>query len=97
MARRLSAALYGQRMNGKMMAYNTAKVDEVVLALLHLTSFDDHGATRAWRSHDWDALDRLHTKGLISDPRSKAKSVVLSDKGAKLATELFGRYFGDSV
>ena len=49
------------------------KVDKMVLALLWLTSA---GKQRAWKSHDWDALERLHSKGYISDPRSKAKSVV---------------------
>jgi hypothetical protein len=50
--------------------------------------------TRAWKGFDWDCLDRLHARGLISDPKSKAKSVVLSDDGARLAEELFLRHFG---
>jgi hypothetical protein len=70
------------------------KIDEAVLALLHLTSFSEQGVTRAWKGHDWDSLNRLHEKGMISDPRSKAKSVVLSDEGAKRAGELFERLFG---
>ena len=41
----------------------------------------------AWKSHDWDALDRLHAQGYISDPKSKAKSVVLSAEGVKRARE----------
>jgi hypothetical protein len=49
----------------------------MVLALLYLTiSEQNEWGARAWKSHDWDALDRLHTKGYISDPKSKAKSVV---------------------
>jgi len=40
-----------------------------VLALLHLTSFmegqGEFAFTRAWKGHDWAALDRLHQKGLI--------------------------------
>ena len=71
------------------MNYDTNKVDDMVLALLHLTSFKDGGIVRAWKSHDWDALDRLCEKGLISDPKTKAKSVVLSDEGAQRAKELF--------
>ena len=71
------------------MNYDANKVDDLVLALLHLTSSSDHGIVRAWKSHDWDALDRLHEKGLISDPKTKAKSVVLSDEGAQRAKELF--------
>lgn len=70
------------------------KIDEVVLALLYLTSFTDHGFVRAWKGHDWDALNRLHEKGLISDPKSKAKSVVLSEEGARQSEELFFKLFG---
>jgi len=36
------------------------KIDEAVLALLYLTLH--HGA-RAWKGHDWDALDRLYQRG----------------------------------
>src|SRR5437016_683510 len=38
------------------MEYDEGKVDEMVLALLHLTSFNEQGFTRAWKGHDWDAL-----------------------------------------
>lgn len=69
------------------------KIDDTVLALLHLTSFSDHGITRAWKGLDWDSLNRLHQRGFISDPRSKAKSVVLSDDGAQRANELFTKLF----
>jgi hypothetical protein len=74
--------------------YNKGKVDEMVLALLHLTSFRDHESVRAWKSHDWDALDRLCEKGLISDPKSKSKSVILTAEGARRAEELFRKFFG---
>lgn len=66
------------------------KIDEAVLALLWLTL---HNGQRAWKGHDWDALDRLHRKGLIADPVSKAKSVVLTDEGLKRAEELFQMLF----
>lgn len=74
-------------------SYDTDKVDEAVLALLHLNAFGLHGVTRAWKGFDWDALDRLHARGLISDPRSKARSVVFSDEGSRLAEELFREQF----
>lgn len=70
------------------------RLDEVVLALLYLNSFVDHGITRAWKSLNWDSLDRLHARGLISEPWSKAKSVVLSEEGALLAAELCEKHFG---
>ena len=80
---------------GAPMEYDREKVDEVVLALLWLTAFDvDQYGSRAWKSHDWDALGRLHAKGYISDPKSKAKSVVLSEEGIERARELFERHFG---
>ena len=77
------------------MEYDKDKVDEMVLALLWLTAFDeDQFGTRAWKSHDWGTLDRLHEKGYISDPKSKAKSVVLSVEGSERSRKLFERHFG---
>jgi len=67
------------------------------LALLHFNAHTDHGVTRAWKGFDWDTLDRLHALGFISDPKSKAKSVVLTDEGARVAEELFRRHFGKAV
>jgi hypothetical protein len=75
------------------MEYNKEKVDEMVLALLYLTMFDEKPGFRAWKGHDWDALDRLHAKGYISNPKSKAKSVVMSEQGAQRAQELFEKHF----
>lgn len=68
----------------------------MVLALLYLTTFEDGSVLRAWKGHDWSALDRLHQKGYISNPASKAKSVILTDEGAKRSKELFEQYFSDS-
>ena len=59
--------------------------------------FEDHGVTRAWKGQDWDALNRLYERDLIHDPKNKAKSVVLTDAGKKLATELFSKLFGKAV
>ena len=77
-----------------MNAYDTDKVDQAVLALLHLTAFEDRGGVHAWKGHDWEALNRLHEKGLISNPKRKAKSVVLTDEGSKRSEELFAKLFG---
>jgi DNA-binding PadR family transcriptional regulator len=78
---------------------NLQKIDDAVLALLHSTSFSEgRGAfkvTRAWKGHQWDALDRLHAQGYISDPVGKAKSVALSEAGAQRARDLFERMFCD--
>ncbi|MEF3062581.1 DUF6429 family protein [Ralstonia solanacearum] len=72
------------------MTLNTDAIDEVVLALLFLNLSDGN---RAWKSLDWDALSRLHDKGLIGDPVSRAKSVVLTDAGRREAERLFTEYF----
>jgi hypothetical protein len=75
------------------MEYDRDKVDEMVLALLYLTSFEDGPRLRAWKGMDWEALNRLHEKGCIGDPKSKAKSVMLTEEGAKRSKTLFERYF----
>lgn len=64
-----------------------------MLALLHLNTFKHHGQVRAWRIFDWDAVDRLHDKGFIEDPRSRAKSVPLTAEGASASEEAFDRQF----
>ena len=55
-----------------------------------------HDSRRAWKSFDWDALDRLHAKGLISDPVGKAKSVMFTDEGLERARSLFQEMFASS-
>ncbi len=69
------------------------EIGEAVLALLWLNAFDDHGQIRAWKTFDWDAMDRLHERGMISDPKSKAKSVVLTGEGRRAAEQAFRRKF----
>lgn len=76
------------------MEYDENKVDEMVLALLYLTSSRDQYGTRAWKGLNWEVLDRLHEKGYIGDPREKSPTVLLSESGAKLSRELFIKYFG---
>ena len=71
---------------------DTDKIDEAVLALLHLTLHDGARA-RAWKGHDWEALNRLHCKGMIGEPISKAKSVVLTDQGLEESERLFRKLF----
>jgi len=71
--------------------YDHNKVDEVVLALLQLTLHDSY---RAWKEFQWDTLDQLYEKGWIENPRSKAKSVVLTEEGLANSARLFQLYFG---
>jgi hypothetical protein len=72
------------------MDYDEQKVDDAILGMLYLTL---HDGVRAWKSFDWDALNRLHQKGYISNPVSKAKSIVFTDDGLKAAERLFNQYF----
>jgi hypothetical protein len=79
------------------MQENLDKIDEAVLALLHLTSFTEGKGefmfTRAWKGHDWAAMNRLHEKGFISDPKTKAKSVHVTREGREKSEELFKKLF----
>jgi hypothetical protein len=76
------------------MEYDKDRVDEMVLALLYLTSSRDEYATRAWKGLDSQAMDRLYKKGYIGDPKEKSASVALTEAGARLSKELFFKHFG---
>ena len=72
------------------MTLDTDKIDRAVLALLYLGL---HDVDRAWKGFDWEAMNRLHEKGFISDPRGKAKSVVFTDEGLIEARRLLEELF----
>lgn len=72
------------------MELNEQKVEDVVLAVLWLTL---HEERRVWKTLDWNTMDRLHHKGYISDPASRAKSVVLTEEGLSRATMLAKQIF----
>ncbi len=80
------------------MDYDAERIDDAVLALLVFTvqQEDDYGA-RAWKGHDWEALNRLHEKGFIGDPVSKAKSVGVTPEGLAKGRELFEKLFSRST
>jgi hypothetical protein len=67
------------------------KVDGAILALLQLGL---HEGDRVWKTFDWDAMNRLHAKGLISDPVGKSKSVSLTERGMAESTRLLVQLFG---
>jgi hypothetical protein len=69
---------------------DTEKIDQAILALLYLTLHDEN---RAWKSFDWDAMNRLDEKGYIFDPVNKAKSVALTEEGLGEAKRLFKKLF----
>lgn len=82
------------------MKIDQEKFDEIVLALLFHNSWrEDIGKNnvyRAWKSLDWDALDRLHEKQLIGSPEGKAKSIVLTEEGYILAKQLYEKHFAEN-
>jgi Mn-dependent DtxR family transcriptional regulator len=43
---------------------------------------------------DWGLMDLLYKKGWIAGPQSKAKSVVLTEDGERLAQEFLHKHFG---
>ena len=71
-----------------------SKLAEAALAILSLTL---HDGGRVWKGLDWNLMDRLYEKGWIVDSRSKAKSVVLTEAGERLAQEFLVRHFGRRV
>ncbi len=73
------------------MEIDTDRIDDAVLALLYLGL---HDGGRTWKGFDWEAMNRLHEKGMISDPVGKAKSVVFTPEGEQRSKELFHQMFG---
>ena len=72
------------------MKLDESKIDDAILALLMLGL---HDGNRAWKGFDWDGMARLHAEGLISNPRGRTKSVVLSEAGLARAQELLQHLF----
>jgi hypothetical protein len=64
----------------------------LALALLYLNLGSDKWGVRAWKSIPWKIMDRLHEQGLIGNPASKAKSVIVTEEGERRAREMFERY-----
>jgi hypothetical protein len=71
------------------MDIDTDRIDAALLALLLLGL---HDGSRVWKTFDWDAMNRLHDKGMISDPVGKAKSVVLTEEGQRTTSGPRRRY-----
>lgn len=73
------------------MKLDPEKIDRAVLALLRLGL---HEQRRAWKGFDWDAMNRLHEKGFISDPVGKAKSIAFTEEGLQESERLLEELFG---
>src|SRR5712691_11092552 len=98
--RRLNAARRGSSLAlaRQPMTLDNDKIDRAVLALLYLGL---HDVARAWKGFDWEAMNRLHEKGFISDPRGKAKSVVFTadglDEARRLLEQLYSAESGEHL
>lgn len=66
------------------------KVDEAILALLWL---NQHVTGVAWKGFDWATMNRLHERGLISDPARRRKSVWFTEEGDAAAENAFRSLF----
>ena len=69
---------------------DTDRIDEAVLALLW---FNLSATGTAWKGFDWTIMERLHERGLISDPVGKARSVQMTPEGRREAERLFNELF----
>lgn len=68
------------------MSYDRQRAAEFTLALMYLTL---HDGVRAGKGISSDVLDELFERGLISDPKSKGTSVILTDEGLTRSRALF--------
>ena len=79
------------------MTYDESKIEDAVLALLAIFSFD---GGRAWKGFDFDVMARLHAQYLIENPASKNNSVWLTpqglERGRKIAEQIFSSSPGDA-
>lgn len=74
-------------------------IHDLTLALLYLTRFkegkgrfhDEDSLFRAWKSYDWDALDRLSEEEFTID-RHGNKSLYLTEEGVEKAQEILKQY-----
>jgi hypothetical protein len=73
--------------------YNVEAAANMALALMWLNMHRDKYSTRAWKAMPWHLLDNLFERNLISDPQTKAKSVVMFPDGEALAKALFEKHF----
>jgi hypothetical protein len=74
------------------MVISNDRIDQAILALLYLGL---HEESRAWKTYDWESMNRLHEKGYISNPVSKSKSVIFTEEGLRESERLLVELFGN--
>lgn len=72
------------------MQYDDKLIEDAVLALLAIYSFDEG---TAWKGFDFEIMNRLHEHGFISNPVNKKKSVWLTEEGLERGREVAARQF----
>src|SRR5689334_9381480 len=73
-----------------MMATDNKKIDDAVLALLHLTLHDQSHASAGFAP---EVLRRLHESGMIEEPANGADSIELTQDGLQRSKTLFKAMF----
>lgn len=76
------------------MEYDDKLMEDAVLALLAALSSDKGNA---WKSFDFEIMNRLHEQGFISNPVNKNKSVWLTEEGMERGRKIAQRLFGGSA
>ncbi len=74
-------------------------IHDLTLALLYLTCFTENNSRfktaselpRAWKSYDWDALDKLSEEEYTFD-RHGNKGLYLTEEGIRKAKEILEQY-----
>jgi hypothetical protein len=70
------------------------RIVECALAILGLSLHEDD---RVWKNIDWGLLDEMHTRGWITDPVNKNKSVYLTEAGLRNLESFQQKYFVPSL
>ena len=73
-----------------MMATDTKRIDDAVLALLYLTLHDQSHASTSLAP---EVLQRLHENGMIEDPDGSSDSIELTPDGLQRSKTLFNSMF----
>lgn len=70
--------------------FDPERILECALAILAVSLHEDD---IVWKNIDWDLMDAMHSRGWISDPVNKSKSVYLTEEGLKNALTFQRKYF----
>jgi len=71
--------------------------DRIVECALAILGLSLHEGDRVWKNIDWGVLDEMHSRGWITDPVNKNKSVYLTDAGLKNLESFQQKYFASSL